>query len=365
MKCLGDAQQQIAQGEVPGTGGDDQGSDEGNQGALVVATPTGGADDIPSVNPPVPEETQDMPAMETPAMPEMKIPEGEQGSATIESTPFYNDISTGPEEKKDDTPTMIYPVEYPEGHPNAPATPATPATGKQPEIPSLAGPGKKGDSEAKPGRNSGADAAESKEGPGSGAGPAAKSGRGPKKGSSEKSMPGDAESKEGMISGPGAKGPKGPGAKGPKAGPGAKGGPGSIKGGSGPAGPAGGAGATTGGAKGAKPEEAKQGGGEKQKKDNEKDKQPTVAGGQTAEGVSRLPACAAQGNVPTIEPKSVDNWTGLIMGGDRCNDNCECDSGCCGWFWVRMCVNPSMQVRIKAIYIYIYIFVIAWNYFLL
>ena len=152
MKCLGDAQQQIAQGEVPGTGGNDQGSDEGSQGALVVATPTGGADDIPSVNPPVPEETQEMPAMETPATPEMKVlPEGEPGSSTTESTPFYNDISTGPEEKKDDTPTMIYPVEYPKGHPNAPATPATPATGKQPEMPSLAGPGKKGGSEAKPG----------------------------------------------------------------------------------------------------------------------------------------------------------------------------------------------------------------------
>ena len=354
MKCLGDAQQQIAQGEVPGTGGNDQGSDEGSQGTLVVATPTGGADDIPSVNPTVPEgtqempaketpampemkipETQEMPAKETPAMPEMKIPEDEQDTSTIESTPFYNDISTGPEEKKDDTPTLIYPVEYPEGHPNAEATPAT---GKQPEMPSLAGPGKKGGSEAKPGRNSGANAVESKEGPG-----AQKSGSGPKKGSHKsKPQPGYVESKEGMVTAPGAKGPK--------AGPGAKG-PGGIKGGSGPAGPAGGAGATTGGAKGAKPKEAEQGGGEKQKKDDGKDKQLIVPEGQTAEGVSRLANCAARGNIATIAPKSVDNWTGMIMGGDRCNDNCECASGCCGWFWVRMCVDPSMQVRTNMAYL--------------
>ena len=342
MKCLGDAKQQVAQGEVPGTGGNDLGSDEGSQGALVVATPTGGAGDISGVNPPVPKDTEDMPAKEeTSTEPEMTTPEGNADSSTIESTPFYNDISTGPEEKKGET--LIYPIEkYPEGYPNAPATPAT---GKQPEMPNLAGPGKKGGSKAKPGRNSGADATESKEGPGTVAGPAAekgadahKSGRGPKKGGRDKSQSGAVESKEAMVAGPGD-GKSKPG----KAGPGMKGGPGAIKGGSGPAG---GAGATTGGAKGAKPDKAKQGAGEKQKKDNDKDNQPTVGGGQSAEGISRLPACAARGNVPTIEPKSVDNWTGLIMGGDRCNDNCECASGCCGWFWVRMCVNPSMQVRI-------------------
>lgn len=347
---MSDPKEENAQGGVPGTGEGDQGTngtDEGSQETLVIATPTGTVDDITSVNPAVPKETEGkppadtpameekkegstngMPAMETPTKPEMAATESDPDQSTTESTPFYNDVSTGVEEKVG----MIYPVEYPKGHPEHQA----PATGSQQNIPSLAGPGKKGGSPAKPGRNSGANAAESKEdGPDVGKGP---EGKGKGKGKSKSKDDSTKKSgTPGRNSGAGAAEAKeGPGA-GPNAGPGKKNG----------AGPAGGAGPATGGAKGVKPGKTGQSGGEKKKKDEEKGKQLTVGGGQTStEGVSRLPACAVKGNLPTIEPKSVDNWSGLILGGDRCKSDCECASGCCGWFWVMMCVDPGMQVRI-------------------
>lgn len=76
-------------------------------------------------------------------------------------------------------------------------------------------------------------------------------------------------------------------------------------------------------------------------------KQQTTGGGDT-EIESRLANCAVRGNTATVEPKAISgtSWLSLVSGGNLCTSDCDCASGCCGWFWVNICVEPSMQVRV-------------------
>ena len=264
MKCRGTGVtiNQQPEDEVPGTGSD--GDD--NQETLVIATPTGNTDDVPSspsINPPP----------ETPVESKETAPEGTPAEVPLEDTP---DMPGTPAE-------ILYPVEYPEGHPNAVDTPATvgqPGAAESEEETKEgrdAGPGKKSKSSkgTKPGRNNDADATESKE-----------------------------ETKEGRDADLGA---------------------------------------TEGEDKGAKQSDAKQSDAKTGVGGNQKDKDEKDQGSAEA-GESRLANCPVRGNILTIQPKAINDWSSLVMGGNLCESDCDCASGCCGWFWVKMCVNPSMQV---------------------
>ena len=79
----------------------------------------------------------------------------------------------------------------------------------------------------------------------------------------------------------------------------------------------------------------------------EKNDRQQTTGGSDTEIESRLANCLERGNTATIDPKAIGgtSWLSLVSGGNQCTSDCECASGCCGWFWVNICVNPSMQVR--------------------
>ena len=292
MKCRGTGTtDQQPEDEVPGTG---SGGDD-NQETLVIATPAGNIDDVPSVTPP----------LETPVEPKETASEGISPDSDIPGTPAES----------------FYPVEYPEGHPNAIESKETATESKETATESKetkegrdAGPGAKSKKSkgTNPGRNNDADATkkggpkkmdggtqqseETKEGRDADLGATTKKG-GPKKmdGGAQQSE----ETKKGRDAEPGATEDK---------------------------------------AKGAKQSDAKTGAGGTETNKVEKD-QDSVAAGE-----SRIGNCAVRGNTLTIQPKAVNDWSSLVMGGNLCESDCDCASGCCGWFWVNMCVDPSMQV---------------------
>ena len=258
MKCRGTGTtNQQPEDEVPGTG---SGGDD-NQETLVIATPAGNIDDVPSVVPP----------LETPVEP--KGTAGISAEKSLEDTPD-SDIPGTPA-------ASFYPVEYPEGHPNAIESKESAIESKESATESKetkegrdTGPGAKSKKSkgTNPGRNNDADA--TKKG-------------GPKK------MDGGAQQSEETKEGE---------------------------------------------AKGAKQSDAKTGAEGTETNKAEKDQDSAAA------GESRIANCAVRGNTLTIQPKAVNDWSSLVMGGNLCESNCDCASGCCGWFWVNMCVNPSMQV---------------------
>ena len=300
MKCRGTGTtNQQPEDEVPGTG---SGGDD-NQETLVIATPAGNIDDVPSVVPP----------LETPVEPEGTASEGISAEKSLEDTPD-SDIPGTPA-------ASFYPVEYPEGHPNAIESKESAIESKESATESKetkegrdTGPGAKSKNSkgTNPGRNNDADATK-KGGP--------------------KNMDGGAqqseETKEGRDANPGATTKKG--------------GPKNMDGGAQQSeetkeGRDANPGANKGEAKGAKQSDAKTGAEGTETNKAEKDQDSAAA------GESRIANCAVRGNTLTIQPKAVNDWSSLVMGGNLCESNCDCASGCCGWFWVNMCVNPSMQV---------------------
>ena len=114
MKCRGTGTtDQQPEDEVPGTG---SGGDD-NQETLVIATPAGNIDDVPSVTPP----------LETPVEPKETASEGISPDSDIPGTPAES----------------FYPVEYPEGHPNAIESKETAIESKETKEARDAGPGAK------------------------------------------------------------------------------------------------------------------------------------------------------------------------------------------------------------------------------
>ena len=114
MKCRGTGTiNQQPEDEVPGTG---SGGDD-NQETLVIATPAGNIDDVPSVTPP----------LETPVEPKETASEGISPDSDIPGTPAES----------------FYPVEYPEGHPNAIESKETAIESKETKEARDAGPGAK------------------------------------------------------------------------------------------------------------------------------------------------------------------------------------------------------------------------------
>jgi len=368
MKCRGTGTtNQQPEDEVPGTG---SGGDD-NQETLVIATPAGNIDDVPSVVPP----------LETPVEPEGTASEGISAEKSLEDTPD-SDIPGTPAES-------FYPVEYPEGHPNAIESKETAIESKETATEPK---------ETKEGRDTGP-GAKSKKSKGGNIDdvssvvppletPVEPKGTASEDISAEKSLedtpdtdiPGtpaasfypveypeghpnaieskesaieskesateSKETKEGRDTGPGAKSKKSKGTN-----PGRnndadateKGGPKMMDGGAQQSeetkeGRDANPGATEDEAKGAKQSDAKTGAVGTETNKAEKDQDSAAA------GESRIANCAVRGNTLTIQPKAVNDWSSLVMGGNLCESNCDCASGCCGWFWVNMCVNPSMQV---------------------
>ena len=368
MKCRGTGTtNQQPEDEVPGTG---SGGDD-NQETLVIATPAGNIDDVPSVVPP----------LETPVEPEGTASEDISAEKSLEDTPD-TDIPGTPA-------ASFYPVEYPEGHPNAIESKESAIESKESATESK---------ETKEGRDTGPGAKRKKSKGGNIDAvssvvppletPVEPKGTASEDISAEKSLedtpdtdiPGtpaasfypveypeghpnaieskesaieskesateSKETKEGRDTGPGAKSKKSKGTN-----PGRnndadatkKGGPKKMDGGAQQSeetkeGRDANPGATGGEAKGAKQSDAKTRAGGTETNKAEKDQDSAAA------GESRIANCAVRGNTLTIQPKAVNDWSSLVMGGNLCESNCDCASGCCGWFWVNMCVNPSMQV---------------------
>jgi hypothetical protein len=47
-----------------------------------------------------------------------------------------------------------------------------------------------------------------------------------------------------------------------------------------------------------------------------------------------------KGDVANVDLGTVEDWAEFFRGGDKCGSDCDCQSGCCGWHYRRVCVDP-------------------------